>query len=127
MWVENSALRIHQQKEKKNLKATIFMHHMHHFKFNAFKSHYSVYLYMKHKPALRRLRLPRLWPALDCRNMEVSVAVYLVGGGLFCQAKNSPDLSWKQKDRNSGLFGSWFHTSGDFNIVAGNDDISFPD
>lgn len=48
--------------------------------------------------------------------MEVSVAVYLVGGGLFCQVKNSPDLSWK-KGEDLWLFGLWFHTSGDFGVV----------
>lgn len=40
--------------------------------------------------------------------MEVSFAVYLVGGGLFCQAKNSPDLSWGKKERTSGCLAYGF-------------------
>ena len=53
----------------------------------------------------------RPWQEPDCRNMEVSVAVYLVGGGLLCQAKNSLDLSWgkkKKKDRTSGCLAYGF-------------------
>ncbi len=67
---------------------------------------------------VKRLNLSRLWLEVDCRNMEVSVSVYLVGGGLFCQAKNSPDLSWK-RGQGLWLFGLWFHTSGDFRVVQG--------
>lgn len=55
-----------------------------------------------------KLKLSRLWPALHRRNMEVSVAVYLVDGGLFCQAKNSSDLSWEKMDRNSGCLACGF-------------------
>lgn len=62
--------------------------------------------------------------------MEVSVAVYLVGGGLFCQAKNSLNLSWKKKkrkkDRTSGCLAYGFiHL-----VTCGaeeSDDFSFPD
>ncbi len=58
--------------------------------------------------------------------MEVSVAVYLVEGGLFCQAENSSDLSWKKgKDLWLVLFGLWFHTSGDFGVIQGKQDIFF--
>lgn len=55
-------------------------------------------------PALRylvavfkSLILSRLWQESVCRNMVVSVSVYLVGGGLLCQAKNSSDLCWKKR------------------------------
>lgn len=50
------------------------------------------------------------------------MAVYLVEGGLFCQVQKIAQTFLREKkkrDRN-WLFGLWFHSSGDFNIVLGN-------
>ena len=57
---------------------------------------------------VKRLKLSRLWQEMDSKNLEVSAAAYFVGGGLFYQAKNSPDISWKKR---TGPLAVWLMVS----------------